>query len=155
MPAIRRVEDIDAWQEARALATEVYRLSSSGAWARDFGLRDQVRRAAVSVACNIAEGFARETSVEFNRFLAIARGSATEVKTQMYIALDLAYIDQATFDQIYAQADKICRMITGFMLYLKSLARSQLTAGRNRQLTTDNRQPKPRSPRFESCTTTC
>lgn len=134
MATIKKVEDIEAWQEARLLATEVYSLSSSGAWAKDFGLRDQIRRAAVSIACNIAEGFARETNVEFNRFLAIARGSATEVKTQMYIALDLGYVDQESFDLMYARIDRICRMITGFMQYLKSLPSTK-----NRKPTTDNR----------------
>lgn len=142
MATIKKVEDIDAWREARALAAEVYKLTSGGAWARDFGLRDQIRRAAVSVACNIAEGFGRETSVEFNRFLAIARGSATEVKTQMYIALDLAYIDQTSFDQIYSSIDRICRMITGFMQYLASINKKPTTRHKtptgNRQPITDN-----------------
>lgn len=130
MTTIKRVEDIDAWKESRELATEVYRLTMIGAWARDFGLRDQIRRAAVSVPCNIAEGFARESNIEFNRFLAIARGSAAEVKTQIYIALDLGYIDQQCFDSVYATIERICRMITGLMSYLKSTSGKPTTVNR-------------------------
>ena len=135
MAGIRKVEDIEAWQEARAICSMVYRLTNEGAWARDFGLRDQVRRASVSIACNIAEGFARETDAEFARFLAIARGSATEVKTQIYIAKDLGYIGADEFESTYGQIDRVCRMITGLMDYLRS---------RPSGPTTDNRRPTTR-----------
>lgn len=114
-----RFEEIEAWQEARKLATEVYKATSVGEWARDFGLRDQVRRAAVSIASNIAEGFARDTDLEFGRFLVIARGSAAEAKTQMYIAQDLGYITPEAFRYYYATLDRICKMLTGLMQYLK------------------------------------
>ena len=119
MAGFEKIEDIDAWKEARAAAASVCRMTSKGAWAKDWGLRDQIRRAAVSVACNIAEGFGRETDSEFHRFLAIARGSATEVKTQLYIALDLGYLERAEFAVAYKQLDRISRMLTGLMQYLK------------------------------------
>ena len=135
MPAFARVEDIDVWRESRVLASTVYRQTSQGPWSRDWGLRDQIRRAVVSIPCNIAEGYARETHAEFNRFLAIGRGSANEAKTQMYIAPDLEYVDQETFDGFYKHIDRICRMLTGLMDYLKS------PAAKLRQPSTANRQP--------------
>ena len=94
MSAIERFEDIDAWKRARALACDIYAATSSGEFARDYGLRDQIRRAAVSAMSNIAEGFERYGSIEFRRFLSIAKGSAGEVKSQLYIALDAGLIDQ-------------------------------------------------------------
>lgn len=132
MATIKRFEDIDAWREARSLASSVYKLTSAGDWAKDFSLRDQIRRAAVSVACNIAEGFGRETNTEFARFVGIARGSASEVKTLLYIALDLEYIDDERFTALFERADRICRMTTGLIHYLRRATK---------QPTTDNGQP--------------
>lgn len=137
MTTIRKVEDIDAWQEARALARLVYQVTSEGSWAKDFGLRDQIRRAAVSIASNIAEGYARDSGVEFKRFLAIARGSAAEIKTQLYIGLDLGYIGQADFDGFYERIDRISRMLTGLMRYLSSAGAAKPPTA-NRQPTTEN-----------------
>jgi four helix bundle protein len=119
MPTIRTIEDIEVWREARKLAGDIYRLTSSGAFARDFGLRDQMQRAGVSIASNIAEGFARDSNVDFRRFLSIARGSVAELKTQMYIALDIGHLDQDTFDAVSSCIDHIGRMISSFMDYLK------------------------------------
>jgi len=82
MAKIEKFEDIEAWKKAREVAKEIYAISNEGLFARDFGLRDQIRRAAVSVMSNIAEGFERGGDVEFRRFLAIAKGSAGEVKAQ-------------------------------------------------------------------------
>jgi four helix bundle protein len=114
-----RFEEIEAWKGARGLTAAVYALTSDGAWSKDYGLKDQIRRASVSVMSNIAEGFARETDKEFHRFLAMARGSASEVKSQLYVALDLHYIEQTSFAGLYEQADKIARQLTGLMKYLK------------------------------------
>lgn len=130
MGVITRVEDIDAWKEARCLASSIYKLTQEGAWAKDFGLRDQIRRASVSIASNIAEGYARDSELEFCRFLAIARGSANEVKTQLYIASDLGYLDQDTFEAAYGRLDRICGMITNFIRYLRSRERKPPTANR-------------------------
>ena len=119
MGTIEKFEDIEAWQEARALTGLVYEITSRGQWAKDFGLRDQIRRASVSIASNIAEGFDRQGDVEFRRFLALAKGSAAEVKTQLYIALDLAYIDEKAFSEARSLVDKTARMIGSLMRYLK------------------------------------
>jgi len=118
MASIERFEDIEAWQKARELTQEIYRITNQGSFARDFGLRDQIRRAAVSVMSNIAEGFERGGDVEFRRFLAIAKGSAGEVKAQLYVALDAGLIDQATFDSLYKKAGETGNLVGGFMRYL-------------------------------------
>jgi len=97
----------------------VYERTADGAWARDFGLRDQIRRACVSVLSNIAEGFGRQGDDEFHRFLSMARGSAAEVKAQLYVALDLGYLTDAQFSELYGQVDEVSRLVTGFMRALK------------------------------------
>jgi len=131
MTVITRVEDIDAWKEVRSLASSIYRLTQEGPWARDFGLRDQIRRASVSIASNIAEGYARDSELEFCRFLAIARGSANEAKTQLYIALDLGYVDEDAFREAYGRLDRICGIITNFIRYLRNRQRKPPTSGSN------------------------
>jgi len=118
MAKIERFEDIQAWREARELAKSVYQISATGAWGKDFALRDQIRRAAISVMSNIAEGFDRQSDAEFGRFLAIAKGSASEVKAQLYVALDQHYIDETTFKTLYEACDKVVRFLGGFIRYL-------------------------------------
>ena len=118
MARIEKFEDIEAWQRARQLAKAVYAVTSEGKFARDFGLRDQIQRAAVSVMSNIAEGFERGGDVEFRRFLAIAKGSAGEVKAQLYVALDAGLIDKTAFDSLYKSATETGNLIGGFMKYL-------------------------------------
>ena len=115
MARIEKFEDIEAWQRARQLAKAVYAVTSEGKFARDFGLRDQIQRAAVSVMSNIAEGFERGGDVEFRRFLAIAKGSAGEVKAQLYVALDAGLIDQTAFDSLYKMATETGNLIGGFI----------------------------------------
>jgi four helix bundle protein len=118
MARIERFEDIEAWQRARQLAKAVYSVSSEGKFSRDFGLRDQIRRAAVSVMSNIAEGFERRGDAEFRRFLGIAKGSAGEVRAQLYVALDAGFIDQSAFDTLYKMATETGNLIGGLMRYL-------------------------------------
>ena len=113
MALIRKFEDIIAWQEARKLVADIYRLTSTGALAKDFGLRDQIQRAAVSAMTNIAEGFVCESKKEFARFLGIARRSAVEVQSLHYAALDAGYIDEQTFKTEYQQADQTKAIIGG------------------------------------------
>jgi four helix bundle protein len=110
--AIRRFEDIQAWQEARRLVKVIYILTEQGKFAKDFGLRDHIRRASVSIMANIAEGFDCESQVEFARFLGIARRSAVEVQSLLYTALDVGYIAEEEFKTYYAQADK-AKALTG------------------------------------------
>jgi four helix bundle protein len=88
MGTFRSFEDIEAWQKARSLTSRIYSESNSGKFQRDFGLRDQIRRASVAVMSNIAEGFERAGNKEFLQFLSIAKGSAGEVKSQLFVALD-------------------------------------------------------------------
>ena len=120
MGTVQRFEDLQAWQEARKLALRVYDISNQGSWVRDFGLRDQIRRAAVSVMSNIAEGFGRDTDKELHHFLSMAKGSAAEVASQLYIASDLGYLNQDEFAGTYELVDKTSRLIGGLMRYLRS-----------------------------------
>ncbi len=91
MAAFQRFEDIKAWQKARELTKEIYLATSDSSFSRDFGLRDQIRRASVSIIANIAEGYGRKTNKDFAHFLVIAHGSAAETQSHLYIALDLNY----------------------------------------------------------------
>ena len=121
MASIERFEDIKAWQKARELVRTVYSLSTpTTKMGKDFGLRDQIRRASVSVMSNIAEGFARRGDKEFKRFLSIALGSAAEVQSQLYAALDLNYITKKEFQEAYNVALETGKLNTGFMQYLKT-----------------------------------
>jgi four helix bundle protein len=109
-----RFEDSEAWQRARELAREIYKVTASGNFARDFALRDQIRRAAVSIMSNIAEGFERNGLKEFIYFLGIAKGSAGEVRAQLYIALDAGFLDQESFNRISTLAQSTSQLIAGF-----------------------------------------
>lgn len=111
MALIRRFEDIWAWQQARELTQQIYRLSGSGDFSKDFGLRDQIQRAAVSAMANVAEGFDCDSKAEFARFLGIARRSAVEVQSLPYVARDAGYIDPDAFETCYAQAARTKRLI--------------------------------------------
>jgi four helix bundle protein len=110
---VERFEDLIAWQRARALTTEIYRVTSQGDFARDFGLRDQIRRAAVSVMSNIAEGFERNRQTEFCHFLLIAKASCGEVRSQLYVALDAGYVNQEVFDALRLRAEEVSRITGG------------------------------------------
>ncbi len=92
MATFKKFEDIKAWQKSRELTNEIYEATAQGDFARDFGLKDQIRRAAVSIMSNIAEGFERSGTGEFVQFLAIAKGSSGEVRSQLYVALDQQYL---------------------------------------------------------------
>jgi four helix bundle protein len=119
MALIKRFQDIQAWQEARKLTQSIYSLARQGRFARDFGLRDQIQRAAVSAMTNIAEGFDCDSNIEFARFLGIARRSAVEVQSLLYTAMDIGYIDEETFKIHYAQAEKTKALIGGLKYSLK------------------------------------
>src|SRR5215204_3249757 len=101
MATIIRFEDLDAWRLARELTQEVYRVTGNGEFSRDFGLTNQIRKASVSVMSNIAEGFERDGNKEFRNFLSIGKGSAGEVRSQLYVALDQGYLTREDFDLIY------------------------------------------------------
>ena len=120
MGSISRFEDVEAWKMARQLTREIYSMTSTGLFSRDYGLRDQLRRASVSIMSNIAEGFERGGSKEFRQFLAVAKGSAGEIRSQLYIAPDAGYIDPTSFDHLSRLTMDISRCLAGFIRYLAS-----------------------------------
>ena len=116
--SIRRFEEIEGWQAARELTNAVYAVAKAGEFAKDFGLRDQITRAAGSSMHNIAEGFDSGSNAEFVRILRYSQRSCTEVKSQLYGALDQRYISQEQFNRLYLLADKTHRKVGGFVKYL-------------------------------------
>ncbi|GAH70530.1 unnamed protein product, partial [marine sediment metagenome] len=120
MPTIKRFEDIKAWQEARKLVNMVYNaINSSKAFKDDFRLKNQCIGAVISVMGNIPEGFVRRSNKEFVQFLFISISSGAELQSHFYVALDRKYVTQATFDTIYRQADKVGKMVSNLITYLK------------------------------------
>ena len=116
--SIRSFEDIEGWQLARELTKRVYAVAMNGAFAKDFGLRDQITRAAGSAMHNIAEGFDGGSNAEFVKFLRYSQRSCSEVQSQLYVSLDLAYISQDQFDSLYQQAALAHAKVGGFIRYL-------------------------------------
>jgi four helix bundle protein len=119
MTSIRNFEELKAWQKARELAGCVYELTRKDPFARDYGLRDQIQRAASSVMHNVAEGFESGSDPEFVRFLKMARRSAGEVQSQLYLALDLRYITEEERQRAYMLATEVKKLINGMMTYLR------------------------------------
>ena len=116
---ITRFEDLQAWQQARVLANLVYDATDQGKFARDFKLRDQIRGAAGSVMHNCAEGFDAGFDNEFVVFLKYARRSASEIQSQIYLALDRKYVDESAFKQIYDKATEAKKIINALIAYLR------------------------------------
>lgn len=116
---IEHFEDIEAWQLARELTSKVYRLTKKTDFEKDYGLKRQIQEAAGSAMHNIAEGFDSETNAEFIRFLRYAKRSCTEVQSELYVALDEAYISKSEFEDVYEQARRTRAAIRGFINYLK------------------------------------
>lgn len=114
---IEKFEEIQAWKESRILVKEIYLRFSE---CRDFGFKDQIQRAGISIMSNIAEGFERNTNKEFVNFLSIARGSCAELKSLLYAALDIGYIEEGVFRRMYGQISKVSGLINGFISYLKT-----------------------------------
>ena len=117
---IERFEDVEGWKKGRELTRAIYRLVGNPEFSKDFGLKDQITRASVSVMNNIAEGFDGGSTAEFVRFLVYAQRSATEVMSCLYVALDNEYIPQSDFESTYARAGETRKIIGGFIKYLKS-----------------------------------
>jgi four helix bundle protein len=113
-------EDLKVWQAARELVRSVYQLTSNQRFHKDAALRDQLRRAAVSSMANIAEGFERSSKREFGRFLYMARGSAGEVRSHLYVARDLDYIASSEFDELNSQAIRLSKGLFRFIQHLES-----------------------------------
>ena len=119
MATIRSFEEIEAWQKARSLSKEIFELTNIGTFSRDFGLRDQINRASGSIMDNIAEGFERSGTKEFIQFLAIAKGSAGEVRSQLYRALDRNHLTNDHYNILSESTSQISKMINGFITYLR------------------------------------
>ena len=121
MAKFNSFEEIISWQKARELNVEIYKITNSNdLFNKDFGLRDQIRRASISISSNIAEGFERQTAKEFIRFLYIAKASAAEVRSQLYLAFDLNYIDKKQFDELNLKVNEVSKLTSGLLKYLQS-----------------------------------
>jgi four helix bundle protein len=110
---VERFEDLIAWQKSRDLTKHIYDATQTGAFARDFGLRDQIQRASVSIMSNIAEGFERGSRPEFHHYLVIAKGSCAEVRSQLYVALDVGYLNKQQFEMLMSMAVETTKVLSG------------------------------------------
>jgi four helix bundle protein len=113
MGKVERFEDLKAWEKARALTKAIYLTTRQSGFALDYGLSRQMQRAAVSIMSNIAEGFERNRAAEFHQFLSIAKGSCAELRSQLYVSLDIGYLNQDQFNQLFTQAEEVGRIIGG------------------------------------------
>ena len=119
MAAIRDVEQTEAFQTARELVNAVYQCTREWKFAQDLALVNQIRRAAISIMSNIAEGFERDGNQELAQFLSIAKGSTGEVRAQLIIALDQKYVSPAEYDRVRALASSVKRQLAGWMKYIR------------------------------------
>jgi four helix bundle protein len=120
MTSFKSFEEIIAWQKARILTKEIYLLSNVGKFEKDFSLKDQIRRSAVSVMANIAEGYDRRGDKEFIRFLNISKGSLAEVKSHLFVAFDVGYLKEEVLNDMLTRSDEIGKLISGLIKYLKT-----------------------------------
>lgn len=120
MTTAKRFEDLEVWQRAKDLTNLIYKYSTDGTFARDFGLRDQMRRAAVSIMSNIAEGFECQTQAMFIKYLSHAKGSAGELRAQFYIAKDQKYISEDNFSEMFSLAEICSKQLARFIQYLEN-----------------------------------
>jgi len=116
---IQKFEELNIWKLSLNITKDIYDLTAKGNFSKDYGLRDQIRRAIVSVSSNIVEGFEKNNNNEFVRFLKIAKGSSGEVRNQLYIALAINYINQEEFNNINAKLEDVVNQIGGFIVYLQ------------------------------------
>jgi len=113
MSKVEQFEDLVAWQKARELTRKIYEATRQDAFVKDFGLSRQIQRATVSVMSKIAEGFERGTRGEFHQFLSIAKASCAELRSQLYVALDIGYVEQPQFNILMAHAEEVARILGG------------------------------------------
>lgn len=118
MATIKKFEEIKAWQRAREVTNRVYIVTGNGQFSKDFGLRDQIRRASVSIMANIAEGFARRSDKDFAYFLNISRSSVAEAQSHLYVAIDQGYVNESEFDDIYTGLEETSKMIFALVKHL-------------------------------------
>lgn len=134
---IERFEDIKAWQEARDLTKQIYGVTKSYPFNKDYGLVDQIRRASISVMANVAEGFDSKTNTEFVNFLTYSQRSASELQSHLYVALDQQYVTDEQFNRLYEKCREVKNLIGGFIKYLKSSERTKKPRT-NKKLRTKN-----------------
>jgi four helix bundle protein len=119
MGFIKSFEEIEAWKKTRVFTKKIYSISSIENFEKDFDLKRQIRRATISISSNIAEGFERNSDKEFKQFLYIAKASAGEVRSQLYLAFDLEYIEENTFNELLKNITEVSKLISGFIKYLE------------------------------------
>ena len=117
---IKGLEDIDVWKEARKLVNMVYDLTEKTLFRKDFGLKEQIQRAAVSCMSNVAEGFDSDTDQQFIQLLSYTKRSASEAQSELYVALDRKYITKEEFEEVYRQAQIVRKLANGFIRYLRT-----------------------------------
>lgn len=120
MATFKRFEDIQAWQKSRRVTRKIYEATATDRFARDFGLRDQIQRASISIMANIAEGFGRHTDKDFANFLSMAHASVSEVQSHLYVALDLSYVSEELFTEVYGLLDEVSRMTLVLARHLRT-----------------------------------
>lgn len=131
MGKVERFEDVIAWQKARGLTRAIYQVTRQGAFARDYGLVNQIQRASVSIMSNVAEGFDLGGRGEFHQFLSTAKASCAETRSLLYVALDAEYIDDPTFTRLLGNAGEVARIISGLRAKVEHQRDKQRTSGRN------------------------
>ena len=120
---VQNFEDLNVWKQARLLTQEVYRLTKTEKFSRDFGLRDQIQRAAISVMSNIAEGFERGGNQEFSQFLSIAKACCGEVRSQLYVAFDQGYVTHDETEKLRQSFKRLSGMISNLIAYMRQSER--------------------------------
>ena len=127
MTTAKRFEELEVWQKAKELTNLIYQVSLSGAFSRDFGLRDQMRRASVSIMSNIAEGFESQTQAIFIQYLGRAKGSAGDLRAQLYIAFEQKYLTQDEFHSVLSLAEICSKQLMRLIQYLESQPNARRT----------------------------
>ena len=127
MAKIDRFEDMDVWKKSMDLCNKIYIVTNEKKFSNDFALRDQVRKSAISIPSNIAEGFERESNNQFIYFLLIAKASAGELRTQIYIAYNCNYIDNIKKNELIDNLIEISKLLGGFIAYLRSIKKQATT----------------------------
>ncbi len=123
MSRLNTFEELECWKKSRLFNNDIYIITNNKFFKEDFDLRRQIRRASISVSSNIAEGFERNTDKEFKHFLYIAKGSAGEVRSQIYLSFDLRYLDRQTFQSLLIDIRNISKIISGLIKYLENTKR--------------------------------
>jgi four helix bundle protein len=142
---VKNFEDLEIWKEARRLTQEIYQLTRDSRFSKDFGLSNQIQRAAISIMSNIAEGFERGGNQEFIQFLYIAKGSCGEVRSQLYVAVDQSYVVQKKCDDVSKSFRRLSIMINNLIDYLKRSEMKGAKYNSSRRSSSSNR-----SNRFEA-----